>query len=87
MLQCERYQHDFAALRAAPARVVVGVGEESGQAVAGRASAAVARRLGLTPVVFPGGHDGFLGGEFGRVAKPDDFAATLRKVLSEDRTG
>ncbi len=63
-------------------RVVIGVGEESGQAVAGRAGAAVAERLGLAPVVFPGGHDGFLGGEYGGMGKPDAFAATLRTVLA-----
>ncbi|MGH3169824.1 MAG: alpha/beta fold hydrolase [Trebonia sp.] len=72
----------FTALRATATRIVIGVGEESGEAAAGRAGTEVARRLGLTPVIFPGGHDGFLGGEYGRVAKPDEFAATLRDVLS-----
>jgi pimeloyl-ACP methyl ester carboxylesterase len=81
MLSCPSYQHDFDALRAAPTRVVIGVGEESGQMLPGRAAAAVAARLGVTPVVFPGGHDGFLGGEFGRTGQPDGFAATLRDIL------
>ena len=80
MLSCSHYQHDYDALRAAATRVVIGVGEESGQGVAGRAGASVARRLGIEPVIFPGGHDGFLGGEYGRVAKPDAFAATLRTM-------
>jgi hypothetical protein len=83
MISSSHYQHDFDALRAASTRVVVGVGEESGQMVAGRAGTAVAARLGTAPVVFPGGHDGFLGGEFGRTGKPDAFAATLREVLSD----
>ena len=52
--------------------------------MAGRAGTAVAERLGITPVTFPGGHDGFLGGEFGRTGKPDAFAATLRAVLDKD---
>jgi len=78
------YEHDFDALRAAPTRIVIGVGEESGQAVAGRAGTAVAERLRITPVTFPGGHDGFLGGEFGRTGKPDAFAAALRAVLDKD---
>ena len=78
------YEHDFDALRAAPTRIVIGVGEESGQAVAGRAGTAVAERLRITPVTFPGGHDGFLGGEFGRTGKPDAFAAILRAVLDKD---
>jgi hypothetical protein len=30
----------------------------------------------------PGGHDGFLGGEYGGMGEPDAFAATLRKVLT-----
>ena len=48
---------------------------------AGRAAIAVAERLGTAPVTFSGGHDGFVGGEFGGMGKPDDFAATLREVL------
>jgi pimeloyl-ACP methyl ester carboxylesterase len=84
MISCTHYQHDFDALRAVPARIVIGVGEESGQMVPGRAGAAVAGRLGSTPVAFPGGHDGFLGGEYGGMGKPDAFAATLRAVLDGD---
>jgi pimeloyl-ACP methyl ester carboxylesterase len=81
MLSCGSYRHDFGALRTGPARVVIGVGEESGQGIAGRAGAAIASRLDTAPVVFPGGHDGFTGGEFGRTGKPDAFAAVLREVL------
>jgi pimeloyl-ACP methyl ester carboxylesterase len=83
MILCSHYEHDFDALRTASTRIVVGVGEESAQMVAGRAGAAVAERLGTPPVTFPGGHDGFLGGEYGGMGKPDGFAATLRAVLSE----
>jgi pimeloyl-ACP methyl ester carboxylesterase len=75
------YEHDFGALGSASTRVVVAVGEESGQMVAGRAGMAVAERLGTAPVTFPGGHDGFLGGEYGGMGQPDAFAATLRTVL------
>jgi pimeloyl-ACP methyl ester carboxylesterase len=82
IVSCLRYQHDFDALRVASTRVVVGVGAESGQQIAGRAAAAVAERLGTTPVTFPGGHDGFLGGEYGGMGKPDAFAETLHKVLA-----
>ena len=83
MPSCARYRHDFGALRSAPARIVIGVGEESATAVAGRAAIAVVARLGTPPVTFPGGHDGFLGGEFGRTGKPDAFAATVREILSQ----
>ena len=81
MISCPHYEHDFAALRAASTRIIIGVGEESGQTVTGRASVAVAERLGTMAVTFPGGHDGFLGGEYGGMGKPDAFAATLRTVL------
>jgi pimeloyl-ACP methyl ester carboxylesterase len=83
MPSCPEYRHDFDTLRAAPARIVIGVGEESATAVAGRAATAVAERLGTPPVTFPGGHDGFLGGEYGGMGKPDAFAATLREVLNQ----
>ncbi|WP_210504410.1 alpha/beta fold hydrolase [Nocardioides xinjiangensis] len=77
---------DLDAVRAASTRVVVGVGEESGGPadgeVAGRSAYAVARALGQEPVVFPGGHNGFLGGEFGQTGKPEEFAARLREVLA-----
>ena len=81
MPSCPAYEHDFDALRAVPTRVVIGVGEESAQMAAGRAGTAVAARLGTAPVTFPGGHGGFLGGEYGDPGKPDEFAATLRGVL------
>ena len=81
MPSCPGYAHDFGALRAARTRIVIGVGEESAAVVTGRASVAVAQRLGTAPAVFPGGHDGFLGGEYGSMGKPDAFAATLREIL------
>jgi pimeloyl-ACP methyl ester carboxylesterase len=81
IVTCNSYRHDFGALRAASTRVVIGVGAESGQLVPGRAGRAVAERLGPPPVTFPGGHDGFLGGEYGQTGEPDAFAATLHKVL------
>jgi pimeloyl-ACP methyl ester carboxylesterase len=83
MISGSHYQLDFDALRSASTHIVIGVGAESGQALAGRAAPAVAERLGTTPVTFPGGHDGFLGGEYGRTGDPDAFAATLRQVLTE----
>ena len=36
---------------------------------------------GREAVVFPSGHGGFLGGEYGQSGKPDEFAAKLREVL------
>jgi pimeloyl-ACP methyl ester carboxylesterase len=85
MPSCVAYQHDFDALRSAPTRVVIGVGTTSGKAMTGRAATATAERLGTEPVTFPGGHDGFLGGEYGQTGEPDAFAATLRQVLTADQ--
>ena len=78
---CTSYQPDFDALRKAADRIVIGVGEESANALAGRGGTAVAERLGLTPVVFPSNHGGFLGNEYGQPGKPAEFAAKLREVL------
>lgn len=82
MVSCTHYQPDFDALRAASTRVILAVGAESSTAMAGRAATAIAERLGTVPVTFPGGHDGFLGGEYGQMGQPDAFAATLRQVLT-----
>jgi pimeloyl-ACP methyl ester carboxylesterase len=81
IITCLAYQPDYDALRAARTRVVIGVGEKSHQVLAGRGGVAVAERLGVEPVAFAGGHDGFLGGEYGGMGEPDAFAATLRRVL------
>ena len=81
IVTCNTYRHDFDALRAASTRVVIGVGEKSGETLARRAGLAVAERLGTPPVTFPGDHGGFLGGEYGQTGEPDAFAATLHEVL------
>ncbi len=83
MVTCNAYQHDFAALRAASTRVIIAAGEETAEALPRRAAIAVGEQLGQTPVTFPGGHDGFLGGEYGQTGKPDAFAAKLHEVLEE----
>ncbi len=78
------YEPDFDALRAAPTRIVVAAGADSEGELANRAAHAVAERLGTTPVTFPGGHAGFLGGEYGQTGEPEAFAARLREVLSSE---
>lgn len=77
------YRPDFDALRKAPTRIVIGVGEESAGIFTGRTSAAVAERLGQRAVVFPSHHGGFTGGEGPYAGKPEEFARKLREVLSE----
>jgi pimeloyl-ACP methyl ester carboxylesterase len=83
LMSCTHHEHDFGALRAAPTRIVVGVGAESEGELANRAGRAVAERLGSEPVVFPSNHGGFLGGEFGMTGDPEGFAVVLRKVLDQ----
>jgi len=82
MITTTHYEPDFDALRSASTRVVLAVGEESTGTMANRGAFAVAEGLGTEPVIFPGGHDGFLGGEYGRTGEPDAFAAKLREVLA-----
>ncbi len=76
------YQPDFDALRRASTRIVIAAGKESEGELANRGAYAVAERLETPVVVFPSGHGGFLGGEYGQTGEPDGFAATLRQVLS-----
>jgi pimeloyl-ACP methyl ester carboxylesterase len=68
------YVPDVDALRAGPARVVVGIGESSGGQLAHRSAIALAERLGTQPVTFPGDHGGF-------GFHPDTFAETLHRVF------
>lgn len=80
---CTSYRPDEAALAQATDRLVVAVGEESGTQLARRGGEAIAARLGLTPVVFPSGHGGFIGDEYGpqMAGQPEPFAGKLREVL------
>jgi len=77
------YEPDFEALRGSSTRVVLAAGVESEGELANRGAFAVADRLGVEPVIFPSNHGGFLGGEYGQMGEPDEFAATLREVLAE----
>ena len=52
------YLPDVAALRAGTTRVAVGIGETSRAQLAHRSALALAERLGVAPVTFPGGHVG-----------------------------
>ncbi|MEV0676275.1 alpha/beta hydrolase [Actinosynnema sp. NPDC050436] len=65
---------DLDALRAAPTRLLIGLGEDSAGQLCDRASRALTSALGTAPTLFPGGHTGFA----------DDAAAfepRLREVL------
>ncbi|SDF57341.1 alpha/beta fold hydrolase [Pseudonocardia oroxyli] len=73
---------DIAALQAAPTRVVVAVGEETGNTYTGRTAVALAAKLGQEATVFPSHHGGFLDGTFGYPGKPAEFAARLKEILT-----
>jgi pimeloyl-ACP methyl ester carboxylesterase len=85
ILTVTTFRPDIDKLRAVPTRIVVAVGAESHGEIAQRGGEAVAELLGVKPVDFPGGHGGFLGGEYGQAAgEPEAFAGQLRAVLTED---
>jgi pimeloyl-ACP methyl ester carboxylesterase len=75
------YRPDVDALRAASTRIVVGVGETSGDVISGRAARALAELLGSEPVTFRGGHGGFAADEWGQPGDPARFAAQLTAAL------
>jgi pimeloyl-ACP methyl ester carboxylesterase len=77
------YEPDLEALKAAPTRIVVAVGEESLKVYTGRSALALAERLDQQATVFPSHHGGFMGGEFGYSGQPEAFAAKLREVLDQ----
>ncbi|HET7727315.1 MAG TPA: alpha/beta hydrolase [Candidatus Limnocylindrales bacterium] len=81
IISTTHYEPDLNALRASSARIVIAAGEASSGELASRAAHALAERLGTPVVLFPDGHGGFLGGEYGQTGEPEAFAARLREVL------
>ncbi|GAA1870902.1 alpha/beta hydrolase [Pseudonocardia ailaonensis] len=69
------YRPDLEALRAAPSRILLGLGEGSAHLVTQRTTTVLAEALGLEPTMFPGDHGGFLD-------DPAGFADALAKQLS-----
>ena len=82
MITSTHYEPDVDALGSASTPIVMAAGEESEGQMTSRGAFAVAERLGTKPVIFPSGHGGFLGGEYGQTGEPDAFAAKLREVLA-----
>ena len=74
-LPFSRYTPDFAAFRAAPAKVVVAAGESSVGQPAQRCSVALADQLHTPLAQFPGDHGGFL-------SDPRGFADYLDRLFS-----
>lgn len=76
------YELDADALRSAPTRILLGVGEETGDTFTGRTARATASLLGTEAVVFPSHHGGFGGEDSPWPGEATRFAARLREVLS-----
>lgn len=74
LLPTGTWEPDLARLRTIPTRIVVGIGEASAGQLCDATSTALAAGLDLQPVLFPGGHTGF-------VEQPHEFAERLRSVL------
>ncbi|GAA4115358.1 alpha/beta hydrolase [Knoellia locipacati] len=72
---------DLEALRSGGTRIVIGVGEETGEAVTARAARGVATELGLPLVIFPSHHGGFASAEGPWPGKSVEFGARLRELL------
>jgi hypothetical protein len=82
MISGTTYEPDFDALRGASTEIVVAAGVESEGILPSRCAFVVADRLGSDVVLFPSGHGGFMGGEYGQPpGEPEAFATKLRQVL------
>lgn len=77
------FEPDVEALRSSPVRLVLAAGVESEGLVTWRTTHALAELLGTQVAVFPSGHGGFLGDEYGMPGQPEAFAARLREVLAD----
>jgi pimeloyl-ACP methyl ester carboxylesterase len=71
------YRPEVDALRAGRPRVVVGIGEESAGQTTYRTGVALAGKLGIEPVRFPGDHGGY-------GLHADTFAETLHRAFSAE---
>ena len=77
------FELDAAALLASSVRVVPAIGSVGEGTLARRGGEAVARLLGVEPVVFPGDHGGFTSSAWAP-NDPAAFAARLLEVLDQD---
>ena len=68
------YTPDVAALRATSPRIIVGAGDGSEGQMPHLAALALAERLGIAPLGFPGDHQGF-------ATHPGPFAKTVHHAL------
>jgi hypothetical protein len=81
MPACNVYEPDIVALAALGDRLIVAVGQESSDELAGRGGRSVAEAVGVPVTEFPSHHGGFLGAESGQQGEPAAFAARLHQIL------
>jgi hypothetical protein len=74
---------DQGALGASSVRLIPAIGALGEGGLARRGGEALAKLLGVEPVIFPGDHGGFAANEWSPDNDPTAFAATLRKLLDE----
>ena len=75
LLAISGYVPDIEALRAGTPRIIVGVGETTAGQIAHETALALARRLGVEPLAFPGDHGGF-------AAQPAAFGQVLERAFA-----
>jgi pimeloyl-ACP methyl ester carboxylesterase len=76
------YRPNYDALKAAPTRLVIALGEESVGTFPARAAQALAERFAVEAAVFPSHHGGFTSDDSPFGGKPEAFARKLRDVLT-----
>jgi pimeloyl-ACP methyl ester carboxylesterase len=74
---------DAEAIQASPVRVIPAIGAEGEGGMARRGGEALARLLGVDPVIFPGDHGGFAATDWSPDNDPAAFAAKLRELVDE----
>ena len=72
---------DAEAIEASPVRVIPAIGAEGAGGMARRGGEALARLLGVEPVIFPGDHGGFTVSEWSPNNDPAAFAEKLRELI------
>ncbi len=77
------FEPDLEALRASTVRIVPAIGTEGQGTLARRGGEALAKELGVEPIVFPGDHGGFTVSPMSPHNEPAAFAAQLREVLDD----
>jgi hypothetical protein len=74
---------DAEALKSSPVRVIPAIGIEGEGGMARRGGEALARLLGVDPVIFPGDHGGFAVSDWSPNNDPAAFAAKLRELVDQ----